>query len=405
MKATVKTVMVGSSSPPNKGSGINAYVNQLVHGFIAAGHKIIYVAPQNDRSLPELDIPFLHLVVGQEEAPLQAGREILGYLAEQKVDLIINNDNPYLQAVAPMVNTVFVSVGHMSQTSVAKLACFNDRWVDYVIAISADMQSTFVNKFRLDTAKVPIVYNGVNDPFNNSLPPYTPKKKLKLVYAGGNGANKGAQLLMSAVKDRRWDPKKVELHWFGYMDSQFKQQLEAVGGITVYGRVPRPEFIEALKSADGFLLLSYAEGCPMAMLEAMSYGIVPVASNGIGAMQRLIIHGQEGYICRLDDWSNDFYAILDKLIGNHELIDLMRHAAYARFRSDFLSTNTVDKIIALSDVPTVDRSSKPEAIQLLRWHRPTLPGTNKAPILDRICIKAGVLRMSDKVQQRDLTSS
>lgn len=386
-----KLLVIGSSSPPDKGSGINAYVNQIVSVFLQQGHRVVYVAPPLAKKEKVDHIE--HLALGQNDTPEFAVKTILQFIESNPVDLIINNDNAFLQAAAPWVNTVFISVGHMSRSSVATLACYNHQWLDYIVTISSAMQRVYVECFKLDTAKVPIIYNGVEDPFDGQLPSKAVNPSaLNIVYAGGENRNKGADLIVRLLADPRWQQNNHHLHLYGPVGPKMQKQLQGIDNVTCYGRVDRAVFLKQLRSADVFLLPSFAEGCPMAMLEAMSYGLIPLASDGIGAMARLVIHGQEGFICRLKHWSDDFYACINRLSTNEASLAALRQASYQRFLLDFQSTQTANHLLALADTPLVNRSSKPQQLQLLKWHRPFLPGQNKAPLIDRFCIRLGVLR-------------
>jgi glycosyltransferase involved in cell wall biosynthesis len=342
---------------------------------------------------PKNSTGYRHIAVGQSDTPPIAAKRILQALHEYKVKLIINNDNPYLQAIAPWVDCPFISVGHMSRTSVARLACHNRDWVDYVVAISTDMQHRFVDKFDLEPFRVPVIYNGVSDPLGGVLPTRDSRHNLHAVYAGGSGRNKGADLLEDAVT-REPLPENMTLHWFGHMSEQDHQRLSHLPGVVVYGRTPRQKFLQVLAQADIFLLPSRTEGCPMAMLEAMSYGVVPVASNGIGAMQRIIIHGQEGFICRLSEWRHDMHSCIYQFIRNPTQLAEMRQRTYRRFQTDFTIDTTVDRLLALGTIPICKRAQKPARLRLLRWHRPFLPNSLKAPLLDRLAIRTGYLRQA-----------
>ena len=387
-----KTIAVGGSCTLSRGSGINAYVNQLVDVLLKMGHSVIYIGPHDEHLESRINLEYVS--AGSQDDPVDAVNRLLEMLRSRQVDLVINNDNAYLQSAAPWVDCVFVSVGHMSKTSVATLACYNHQWLDYVVTISSDMQKTYVRKFGLDTAKVPIIYNGVNDPYAGQLPDKSFGKKMRIIYAGGNNPNKGARLLLETVKDPRWKNYPIDLAWYGYMDTALERTLSAISGVTVHGRVSREEILSTLSSSDVFLLPSYKEGCPMSMLEAMSYGVIPIASDGHGAMERIVIHGQEGFVCRLDNWVNDFYACLNVLSEKHTFLQLLRKRCYSRFLADFESSRFVDRLLALSEVPSCERKKKPVRLAILRWHRPMIMGSNRAPIIDRICIKLGLLRKS-----------
>ncbi len=366
------------------------------------GIRVIYAAPPNVTSAPPANITgYTHVPIGQADSPPTAAKWILEALYEHNVKLIINNDNPYLQAIAPWVDCPFISVGHMSRTNVARLACHNHDWVDYVVAISTDMQRRFVDGYNLEPSRVPIIYNGVSDPLNGVLPAREGHRNLHAVFAGGTGRNKGADLLEDAIT-RQPLPENMTLHWFGHMSEQDHRRLSLLPRVMVYGRTSRQEFLQVLAQADIFLLPSRTEGCPMAMLEAMSYGVVPVASNGTGAMQRIIIHGQEGFICRLSAWGRDMHGCISQLGRSPAQLAGMRQRTYRRFQADFTIDTTVDRLLALGAIPTCERAQKPARLRLLRWHRPTLPNSLKAPLLDRLAIRAGYLRRADTYSRDSL---
>ncbi len=389
-------ILIGSSSAPDSGAGICTYVNQLVGELLQRDYDIVYLAPPKKFNAP-LPWPIQHIEMGQEYDPLKALKTLYTLFQNEKFLLVVNNDHPYLQAAAPLCNTVFVAIGHMSFTSVAKLACFNPEWVDHIVAISQDMKRVFLKEQGMKTSQVPLIYNGIADPHCARLPPKTYDRKLQLIYAGGYHPNKGGNLMLKALQDSRWPALQCHLKWFGHMNNRSRSILERVNNVVVYGRTERETFLAHLKESDIFLMPSYQEGCPMSMLEAMSYGVVPIVSNGIGAMQRIIIDSQEGYICRLKRWPDDMFEVLSYLQCNLNRLQKIRERTYQRLLSDFLITQVVDNIIDLAGTPTVNRSRPAHQIQVLKWHRP-ISNNNKAPIINRIFIKFGYLEKSKSLR-------
>jgi hypothetical protein len=135
----------------------------------------------------------------------------------------------------------------------------------------------------------------------------------------------------------------------------------------------------------------------MAMLEAMSYGVVPIASNGIGAMRWLVTSGYDGYICHLDRWPAQALDCLLQLTATPEMLDKMKSRVRQKFLSDFTIERVADRLLDLLQSPTVDRSKHPNRIKILRWHRNS-PDLAKPTIVERLCFRFGILRYDGWLQ-------
>ena len=70
--------------------------------------------------------------------------------------------------------------------------------------------------------------------------------------------------------------------------------------IHLLGRVKKSEMSNFWKSQDIFINISEYEGTSLSMLEAMSYGCVPVVTDVSGAME-FITNNENGYICDVGD--------------------------------------------------------------------------------------------------------
>lgn len=69
------------------------------------------------------------------------------------------------------------------------------------------------------------------------------------------------------------------------------------------------------KEASVFCLTSAYEGLPLVLVEAMSYGVVPVAFNSFGAAENVIDNGVNGYLVKPFD-KKGYTKIIEYLIGD-----------------------------------------------------------------------------------------
>ena len=382
---------MGCSSPPDVGAGgILTYTREIVEVFLEEGHEVHIAAPEPEDWgwLNSNNIKFVE--TDQYKNPIESVSILLEYIGQHNIEGIINNDNPYVQSLLPAVKLPSVVIGHLGESVIASLACFQEKWTDYIVAISNDMFSTYVQKYKVPVTKCPIVFNGVKDyGCENNL---DNSEKLKVVFAGGFNKRKGCKIIVSSIKNYGSRLNGIELNWFGSVPNAIRRKLEAFSFIRFHGHVDRNDFISVLENSDVLLFPSKSEGCPMAMLEAMRSGVVPIASDGVGAMTSLITNGREGYICHLDNWGDQATECLSYLSENRNIMDDMKRAVREKYLLQFQSKDVADRLLELLAKPTVRRDNTPNKIKILHWHRPVPKGKNKGTILNRIRFRLGVLR-------------
>jgi glycosyltransferase involved in cell wall biosynthesis len=85
------------------------------------------------------------------------------------------------------------------------------------------------------------------------------------------------------------------------------------------GWVEGSEKDRLLSSASLFFLPSYHEGMPVAILEAISYGL-PILSTRIAGIPDLVIEGQNGYLCEPGDVEG-YLRIIGRLWNDRHLVE------------------------------------------------------------------------------------
>ena len=129
----------------------------------------------------------------------------------------------------------------------------------------------------------------------------------------------------AVLSEEGWD---VEL-WAagdGDLDGASKDAHErGIGSrVRILGWIGPTEKAKALSRAWIFCLPSYAEGLPMALLEAMGAGL-PVVTTPVGGIPEAVTHGQEGYLVS----PGNLGALKDALVRILADDDLRNHMAIA----------------------------------------------------------------------------
>jgi glycosyltransferase involved in cell wall biosynthesis len=102
------------------------------------------------------------------------------------------------------------------------------------------------------------------------------------------------------------------------------------------GVVPPSRVNDILDATDIYIMPSTVEGFPLALLEAMARGCVPVASRLPGSSEAIVSDGMEGYLVGPGN-ASEFADRIVRLCGDIDLRRAMSEAAQRRVREAFSS--------------------------------------------------------------------
>ena len=167
-----------------------------------------------------------------------------------------------------------------------------------IIVLSESWQKYYVEQFQLPPHKVNLLYNPVECPAD--LTPKDDTQTFKLLFLGQVKPRKGIYDLLdsiAAIKNRWGITIKLLLAGDGEIAAVVKkaEKLGIVEDIEVLGWIDLEEKNRRLQEADCFVLPSYNEGLPMALLEAMSYGL-PIITTPVGGIGEVITNDENGLL-------------------------------------------------------------------------------------------------------------
>ena len=383
-------VAISSSAPPDAGSGISTYAKELAIGFIEKGYKVLFISPppRDQGWLKENGLE--HFPTEPLADQVEIARNLLSKIRAIQPKGVINNDNPVVQALMPLIPCPSISVGHLNTYSIASLAVWNYPWCDYIVAISSDMKDNFVKNRGIDVARCPVIHNGMKIPNDEELVT-TSNRKLKVICATEYSRRKGGDQILKLCEMFAKSELLIDFRWYGHMPKKVARRICSIETVNAMGRVPRHELISELRNSDVFLMASRMEGCPMSLLEAMSFGIVPITSDGIGAMRWLVTNGVDGFVCNINDWPRQAFRCIEALEKNRSMLRDMAELTRKRFLCESSIERVVDDLSRLLENPTVSRSSKPTGcVDIINWHRPGGGGVTPS-LLEKIYWRLGRL--------------
>lgn len=167
-----------------------------------------------------------------------------------------------------------------------------------LIVLSNTWKDYYVLNLGLNPQQVFVLPNPTELPVQ--IPQRLNSHKVTLLFCGRVGQRKGTFDLIRAFANLPDEQKNcTELFIAG--DGEIEQgcrlveNLNLTEHITFLGWVNSAQRDELLAKADVFILPSYNEGLPLAILEAMSWGL-PVISTPVGGIPELVIPGQNGLL-------------------------------------------------------------------------------------------------------------
>jgi glycosyltransferase involved in cell wall biosynthesis len=147
----------------------------------------------------------------------------------------------------------------------------------------------------------------------------------RLLFVGTFGERKGCHELLKAIALLRDDGLDCRLDLAGreeYAGEEecLRNEVASYGlGETVsfLGQHAPDELASLYARSHAFCLPSHLEGLPLALIEAMAFGL-PVVATPVGCVEDIVIHGQTGLLARVGD-STSLFEQISRLIQDADL--------------------------------------------------------------------------------------
>jgi len=159
-------------------------------------------------------------------------------------------------------------------------------------------------------------------------------KGIKILFVGRLEKAKGVYDLIKAIKIINSNKVKRNIKFILVgKDAQGVSKNNKIPNVVYTEQISRDKVMKYYAMSDIFVLPSYFEASPFAVLEAMSFGLPLVVTN-VGAMPEVIEDGVNGFVVS----SGNYKKLADKiltLITNEQLRKKMSRANIAKFRNNY----------------------------------------------------------------------
>lgn len=173
---------------------------------------------------------------------------------------------------------------------------------DKLVFIADYGRRNFLNLHpAFDFRKTVYFPNGINDLPDNGSEDQNIPFKYRLCCTGTINERKGQRLIIEALRQLNQEILK-DIHVSFVGDGFLRNELERLvvsyglsGQVSFKGAIDNSKIDTYLKQADIFILMSYEEGLPISIIEAMRAGL-PVISTRVGGIPELVMEKENGFL-------------------------------------------------------------------------------------------------------------
>ncbi|BAY96481.1 group 1 glycosyl transferase [Tolypothrix tenuis PCC 7101] len=296
-----KILMIGASLQQNGGI---ATVEKLIINYINYPIEIEHITSHDEGSIIHRLIVFTKALI-----------KLIWCLTIQKIALVhihLSDGGSVLRkAILLIVAVIFgkpvLMHAHGAEFHVtySKLPLWAQKTVSWVfrqsqgfIVLSNTWKDYYVSKLGLNPKQVIVMPNPTEIPAQ--IPNRANSNQLNLVFCGRVGKRKGAFDLIEAfakLPDSQKAHTKLILAGDGEISKaqELADNLNLTEKVTFLGWINAKQMNELLSQANIFVLPSYNEGLPMAILEAMGWGL-PIIATPVGGIPELVVNQQNGLL-------------------------------------------------------------------------------------------------------------
>lgn len=273
-------------------------------------------------------------------------KKLCTVLNKEDYDVIINSNSHSMSICAPYINnrTRIITISHSLGTFDCDNAALNHKYVDRIVALSDNCRKYLKKRFRIKGDKISVIFNSVADKVDSIILREAKKQntRLRIVFAGGTASSKSPDIVIPIIWELSKTNLEFDFYWLGITTPPLKtiqpyndvrQILPNDERVFVKGLIPHNQAADIIANCNIFLAPSRREGFPMALLEAMRVGCIPIVSDYNIANKEVINDNVNGFIINHRD-TKAFIDRIKDIICNHEYYKKIYEESYSTFKNE-----------------------------------------------------------------------
>lgn len=335
--------------------GMETVLFELAHALRNRGHEISFVITEN--------------IGSWHNEPLKSGFEVISVIPSDcisrnmharnvavqlsKFDICLLNHAKFAQAALGLIDesTHSIAVLHNLHHLIFEVGLSNFENLDAVIALGSAIHEKAMS-YNIPNLPIHYIANGIKLPAPIDRAPHKLGAPLKIVFLGRIEHKQKGVFYLDQIAALLFEKRiNFELHIVG--DGIDNNALiskiscnPAKHNIFLYGAISREQSMSILEHSDVLLMPSHFEGQPLALIEAMVRGVIPVVSRLPGIAETIIHDNTNGILVDIGD-VNGFVNALESLANNIDCIEKLSVQAKNQARVKFDSATMADNYISL----------------------------------------------------------
>jgi glycosyltransferase involved in cell wall biosynthesis len=345
----VRIAFVDTTLETSPTGGCQTFLVDVTRALHASGQEV-HVVYQSDRDrtiserLAAAGVAVHRNPWSPWSTPEERAASVVRWVQDRRIDVFVVSLSPDVGWLAlPLLdaNVTTVAIVHSDGPSFYRPLAHYAPFVDCAVGVSARTHQRIIEECGIPPERARHIPYGVHRARASEV-----SKRweiagrpgfLRLAYLGRlEHSQKRVRDLpgvLSALASRGV-PFEVEVIGDGEEAGWLRREVNAAGlasRVSFQGWLTPADVRRRLLTLDVLLLLSVAEGLPLALLEAMGHAVVPVVTNIASGNTEVVRDGENGYLVPVGD-VNGFADRLQSLAGDPHTLCRLRRAAWQTSR-------------------------------------------------------------------------